>query len=199
MESIMRLRSSGKILNLSDKFSDILTIDFLLRSSDRFRNKTYLEKERKEARRKDTISTKKTSLPDLEETYSSTEKLSERMLNDAPIASSVEMYGDDPFAHFSFEQFDKVPSDRAKLSDKSDEAKKKRDERLNSKYAEIRKNQRNRLVNKPIKKIVLDYNRRKYIQIHNKFESVRLEVLRNGSVARTNKEITKFCKYNNFA
>ena len=80
MESIMRLRSTGKILNLSDKFSDILTIDFLLRSSDRFRNKTYLEKERKVVRRKDTISTQKTSLPDSEETYSSTEKFTERMI-----------------------------------------------------------------------------------------------------------------------
>ena len=191
----MRLRSSGKILNLSDKFSDILTIDFLLRSSDRFRNKTLLEKERKETRRRDQLARRKPNLPDLQDSFSSTEIVIERMQNDAPTGSSVEMYGDDPFAHFSFEQFDKVPSDHTKTSDKIAESKKKRDERFNSKFAEIRKNQRNRLVNKPIKKIALEYNRRKYIQLHNKFESVRLEVLRNGSVARTNKEISKFCKY----
>lgn len=42
-----------------------------------------------------------------------------------------------------------------------------------------------------------EYERHKYIQIHNKFESVRLEAVKNGRVVPMNREISKMCKYNN--
>ena len=184
METIMRIRSSGKILNLSDKFSDILTIDYLLRSSDRFmRDRLSAEARRRESRRKYTTTTEKTSLPDLDEPKSSSENLYDKMVNDAP-GSSGEMLNDSPF---SYEQFPDPPSDTK--------------EAQSTTKSRNRKYQREKLRNMPHELVGSKYNqrRRKYIQIHNKFDSVRLEVLRNGSVARTNKEITKFCKYQNIA
>ena len=39
-----------------------------------------------------------------------------------------------------------------------------------------------------------EYERHKYIQIHNKFESVRLEAVKNGRVVPMNREISKMCK-----
>ena len=40
-----------------------------------------------------------------------------------------------------------------------------------------------------------EYERHKYIQIHNKFESVRLEAVKNGRVVPMNREISKMCKF----
>ena len=40
-----------------------------------------------------------------------------------------------------------------------------------------------------------EYERHKYIQIHNKFQSVRLQAVKNGSFVSMNHEISKFCKY----
>ena len=39
-----------------------------------------------------------------------------------------------------------------------------------------------------------EYERHKYIQIHNKFQSVRLEAVKNGNFAPMNREISKMCK-----
>ena len=43
-----------------------------------------------------------------------------------------------------------------------------------------------------------EYERNKYIQVHNKFQSVRLTITNTGTTTVSNKEITKFCEFNVF-
>ena len=40
-----------------------------------------------------------------------------------------------------------------------------------------------------------EYEKRKYIQVHNKFQSVRLTTDKTGHIVSMKKEINKFCKY----
>ena len=75
----------------------------------------------------------------------------------------------------------------------------KRDERVPKRW-KTRMNMKERAISKTLERIEQEYSNRYhqiYMQIHNKWSNVNLEVQMNGSVSTTEQEITKYCEYKN--
>ena len=109
IEEIEGMSKDMKIVKFNDKISEILIVDFSLRSSLQFRNK----KTRKQSQNKEnfTIRNKMQQQRNKEVFNDTTENVNE-------------MVADDPLPQFSFEQFDNLPSDNYNNKNKKDKNKK---------------------------------------------------------------------------
>lgn len=120
-----RAQHPGRVFNMSDRFSDVLTIDYLLLTSNTFateQNSKYK--------------------------VVSSSKESPQELSDKPSylpAKDKDIQSDQPFRPFSPEQFDLVSAETVETTRVA--------QRRNEKMKIIRKQQRDRLVNKPIKRL----------------------------------------------
>ena len=178
-----RVEQDMKIVKFNDKISEILIVDFSLRSSLQFRNK----KTRKQSQNKENLTIRNKMQ----------QQRNKEVFNDAT-ENVNEMVADDPLAQFSFEQFDNLPSDNYNNKNKKDKNKKKSTKKLFSKSTKIRKLEKSKLVSKPVSRIMQEHNHKQYVQLHNKYSSVRVEVGLEGRVGLTHKELTKYCKYTHF-
>ena len=120
-----RAQHPGRVFNMSDRFSDVLTIDYLLLTSNTFateQNSKYK--------------------------VVSSSKESHQELSDKPSylpSKDKDIQSDQPFRPFSPEQFDLVSAETVETTRVA--------QRRNEKMKIIRKQQRDRLVNKPIKRL----------------------------------------------
>ena len=117
------------LFNMSDRFSDVLTIDYMLLTSQT------LEKQENS---KYKVSKEPHLPPGTKPSYPLTEAL-----DSAPRPRDIQ--SDQPFRPFSFQQFERVSAETSESS--------RLTERRKEKMIIIRKQQRDRLVKKPIKRI----------------------------------------------
>ena len=135
IEGMERVEQDMKIVKFNDKISEILIVDFSLRSSLQFRNK----KTRKQSQNKENLTIRNKMQ----------QQRNKEVFNDAT-ENVNEMVADDPLAQFSFEQFDNLPSDNYNNKNKKDKNKKKSTKKLFSKSTKIRKLEKSKLVSKPV-------------------------------------------------
>ena len=112
---------------MSDRFSDVLTIDYLLLTSQTFS---------KQQNSKYKVSKEPQLQPGAKPSY---------LLTEDKDSVPRDIQSDQPFRPFSFQQFDLVSAETTESSLLT--------ERRKEKMIIIRKQQRDRLVNKPIKRI----------------------------------------------
>ena len=115
------------LFNMSDRFSDVLTIDYLLLTSQTFS---------KQQNSKYKVSKEPQLQPGAKPSY---------LLTEDKDSVPRDIQSDQPFRPFSFQQFDLVSAETTESSLLT--------ERRKEKMIIIRKQQRDRLVNKPIKRI----------------------------------------------
>ena len=112
---------------MSDRFSDVLTIDYLLLTSQTFE---------KQQNSKYKVSKEPQLPPSAKHSY---------LLTEEKDSVPRDIQSDQPFRPFSFQQFDLVSAETTESS--------RLTERRKEKMIIIRKQHRDRLVNKPIKRI----------------------------------------------
>ena len=126
-ESNPALHRPKVLFNMSDRFSDVLTIDYLLLTSRTFE---------KQQSSKNKVSKEPQRPPGAKPSY---------LLPEDKDSVPRDIQSDQPFRPFSFQQFERVSAETSESS--------RLTERRKEKMIIIRKQQRDRLVKKPIKRI----------------------------------------------
>ena len=120
------LGRNRRFLKMSDRFSDTLTIDFMLTTSKRFKKEQNLEGTgQKLSERYKFLQSRGGTQNTTAQVSRGQSGLSENQIEDDLLPGDADtlvrqagpgsqnmsdsMQGDDPFAHFSYEQFEKVP------------------------------------------------------------------------------------------
>ena len=203
-QSSQALRRPKVLFNMSDRFSDVLTIDYLLLTSQTFA-KQQNSKYKVSKEPQSPLSSKPSYL---------------RAQDKDSVQRDIQ--SDQPYRPFSFQQFDRVSPETTESNPLTERSKLKqqRDRLVNKPIKRIRKQMKKiytqfQFPMSPCRYkschenlsvwsewiyifICLsreEYERRKYIQVHNKFQSVRLTTDKSGNLVSMKREINKFCKY----